>query len=167
VAVLALWGLRRATWLPAAVLACGMVVGSFASITIMGWWFPGRMLIAGVPGLVVLVALGAARLPRTAWVLAAWSLAVGAAVAWSAHHGGIRLAVDPWTVGAPLAWAWPFPDFRSFGPAQVAVSLAWGAVALALVRATRPVADPGAARAVEAPSGDDPVPLGAAVPTPR
>jgi hypothetical protein len=133
---LALWGLRRATWLPAAVLACGMVVGSFASITIMGWWFPGRMLVAGIPGLVVLVALGAARLPRTAAVLAAWSLAIGVAVAWSAHRGGIRLAVDPWTVGVPLAWAWPFPDFRSFGPPQVALSLLWGAALLLAVRWT-------------------------------
>jgi hypothetical protein len=144
VAVLAAWGARRTTWLPAAVLASGMAIGSFASITIMGWWFPGRMLVAGFPGLVVLVAFGAARLPRTAAVLAAWSLAIGAAVAWSAHHGGIRLAVDPWTVGVPLPWAWAFPDFRAFGTAQVVASAAWGTAVAWGLRRTRPcvAADP-------------------------
>jgi hypothetical protein len=139
VAVLAAWGVRRSAGLAGAVFASGMAIGSFASITIMGWWFPGRMLVAGFPGLVVAVAFGAARLRRTAKVLAAWSLAIGAAVAWSAHHGGIRLAVDPWTVGAPLPWAWAFPDFRSFGTAQVLASVVWATVVAWALHRTAPV----------------------------
>ena len=125
-AALALWGLRRRTLVHAAVLLVAVLMGTFVSITMMGWWFPGRMLVVALPGLAVLVALGAARLPRTALVLAVWSLLIAAATVWSARTGGIRLAVDPWTVGAPLAPAWLFPDFRQFGERQVATSVAWG-----------------------------------------
>ncbi len=146
---------RRRAAVHAGALAICVALGSFVSITIMGWWFPGRMLVAALPSLAVLVALGVARLPRTGLVLAAWGWAVAAAVAWSAHHGGIRLAVDPWTVGAPLAPGALFPDFRSFGLAQVLASLAWGAALLALAigttRARRSIdAAPAAGSDVEA-----------------
>ncbi|HEX2849230.1 MAG TPA: hypothetical protein VHN98_01700, partial [Acidimicrobiales bacterium] len=125
---------RRRAWVHLGALAICVALGSFVSITIMGWWFPGRMLVAALPSLAVLVALGAARVPRTALVLTVWGLGIGAAVAWAAHHGGIRLAVDPWTVGVPLAPAALFPDFRAFGPPQILKSLAWAA-ALALLAA--------------------------------
>lgn len=124
-AVLALWGVARRTLVPAVVFAAAVLVATFVSITMMGWWFPGRMLVAAFPALVVLVAAGAARLPRTAAALTAWSLAIAAATAWSAHHGGIRLAVDPFTLGAPLPPHVLFPDFRRFGPSQMATSAAW------------------------------------------
>jgi hypothetical protein len=39
-----------------AVLAIAVLLGTFVSITMMGYWFPGRMLVAAFPGLVVLVA---------------------------------------------------------------------------------------------------------------
>lgn len=123
-AVLALWGVRR---LYAGVLAICVLMGTFVSITMMGWWFPGRMLIAGLGALVVLVALGAARFPRTAFVLAAWSLAIAAAVVVAARTGDVRLAVDPWTVGFPLAPAALFPDFRTFGARQIGLSVTWAA----------------------------------------
>jgi hypothetical protein len=100
-------------------------MGTFVSITMMGWWFPGRMLIAGFPALVALVALGAARLPRTSVVLGGWSLAIAAALVWSARTGGVRLAVDPFTLGAPLAPAVLFPDFRRFGAREVGLSVGW------------------------------------------
>ncbi|MDQ1436884.1 MAG: hypothetical protein QOK43_513 [Acidimicrobiaceae bacterium] len=111
----------------ALTVAATVLAGTFASITMMGWWFPGRMLIAGLPALTVFVAHGASRLPRTAVVLAAWSLAIGGATAWGAHHGVIRLAVDPFALGAPLPPHWLFPDFRHFGPAQIGASAAWAA----------------------------------------
>jgi len=133
IAPLALWGITRKTLLPAAVVASTVLVGTFVSITMMGWWFPGRMLVAGLPALTVLVALGAARFPKTAVALAAWGIAIAAVTAWSAHHHGIRLAVDPWTVGGPLAWHQLFPDFRAFGAPQILRSLAWG-IALAIAR---------------------------------
>jgi hypothetical protein len=129
--VLAAWGIRRRTLLPSAVVATCVVVGTFASITMMGWWFPGRMLIAGFPALVVLVALGVARLPRTAVVLGAWSVLIAGALVLSARTGGVRLAVDPFTLGFPLAPHWLFPDFRSFGAREVLVSAGWAAALLA------------------------------------
>jgi hypothetical protein len=139
-AVLAPLGARRQNVLAAGVAgAAGVVgvtvlVGTFVSITMMGWWFPGRMLIAGLPGLVVLVAHGAKRLPRAAVALTAWSLVIGSATAWAAHHGTVRLAVDPWRLGAPLAPHALFPDFRSFGARQVLLSLGWAAALLGVGR---------------------------------
>ncbi|MDQ3758281.1 MAG: hypothetical protein M3394_10580, partial [Actinomycetota bacterium] len=125
IAVLALWGIRRQAFVP--VVGVCVLMGTFVSITMMGWWFPGRMLIAGFAALVVLVALGAARLPRTAPVLAAWSIAIAVALVVAARTGDVRLAVDPFTLGFPLAPAALFPDFRTFGIRQIALSVAWAA----------------------------------------
>jgi hypothetical protein len=135
-ALVGILGLRRSTWFHAATLAIGVALGTFVSITMMGYWFPGRMLVAALPSVAVLVAVGAARRPGLAAALAAWSWAVAAAVALAASPGRrlIRLAVDPWVVGFPLAPAALFPDFRSFGARQVVLSLAWGAAALAFAR---------------------------------
>lgn len=149
-AVLAVWGVGRRSLPALATLAVAVLLGTFVSITMMGWWFPGRMLVAAFPGLVVLVALGTARLPRTAMALGAWSLAIAAALAVSARTGGVRLAVDPFTLGAPLPPAIVFPDFRSFGVREVALSAAWigGLALLRLASARRARAarvDPGPA----------------------
>jgi hypothetical protein len=135
IAVLGLWGIGRRTLSVAATVAIGVLLGTFVSITIMGYWFPGRMLVAALPALVVLVAFGVARFPRIGVALAAWSVAIAVAVAVGAHTGAIRLAVDPWVVGFPLPPAPLFPDFRSFGAEQIAKSLAWalGLGALALL----------------------------------
>jgi hypothetical protein len=139
-APLALLGLGRKTLVPAAAVAVTVVMGTFASITMMGWWFPGRMLVAGLPALVVLVARGAARLPKTAVVLAAWSLVIGVATAWAAHHGGVRLAVDPWRLGAPLPPHALFPDFRRFGAVEIGKSLGWAAALAAFAALGRSIA---------------------------
>lgn len=125
VAPLALWGLGRRRSVPGLVVAGAVLMGTFASITIMGWWFPGRMLVVALPALAVLIAAGISRWPRTALVLSAWSLAIGAAVVWSARTGGIRLAVDPFDLGFPLPPARLFPDFRTFDAREVSVSLVW------------------------------------------
>jgi hypothetical protein len=124
-AVLALWGVRRTVHV--GVMAICVLMGAFVSITMMGWWFPGRMLIAGFAALAVMVALGVARFPRTAVVLSAWSLAVAIALVVAARTGDVRLAVDPFTLGFPLAPAALFPDFRTFGARQIGLSVAWAA----------------------------------------
>lgn len=136
-ALLAAWGLCRRTTVHAAVIGVGVLMGTFVSITMMGWWFPGRMLIATFPALVVLIALGAARLPRTAVALSAWSLAIAAALVVAARTGELRLAVDPWKLGVPLPPSRLFPDFRSFTSRQVLLSLAWGAAIAGAVWITR------------------------------
>ena len=137
-AAIALWGLRRRTALLGVAFAVGVVMGAFVSITMMGWWFPGRMLVAGFPALAVLVALGATRLPRTAAVLGAWSLAIAAALVWAARTGAVHLAVDPFDLGFPLAPAVLFPDFRHFGAREIVTSALWIAGLLALRLRLRP-----------------------------
>jgi hypothetical protein len=136
VAAVALLGIGRRTWSHAVTVAIGVALGTFVSVTIMGYWFPGRMLVAALPALAVLVAKGTERLPKTALALATWGWAIAVAVAIAARTGAIRLAVDPWTVGVPLAPAALFPDFRHFGAREIAMSAAWGAAAAALVVAT-------------------------------
>ncbi len=102
-----------------------MLLGTFVWITIMGWWFPGRPLIATFPALAVLIAPGAGRLPRTAAALTMRSLAIAAAVAWQSKTGGIHLAVDPFEMGFPLPRRAMFPDFRTFTLHQVLLSSGW------------------------------------------
>lgn len=140
--------------LPASVLAVCVLMGTFVSITMMGWWFPGRMLVAGFPALVVLVALGAGRLPRTAAALGAWSLAIGGSVVWAARTGRVRLAVDPFDLGPPLAPASLFPDFRSFSVHTVLSATVW-LVALAALWWGLRVRPPGRRRIEQVQPVDD------------
>lgn len=138
VAVVAVWGASRRTLVHLAVLAACILVATFASITMMGWWFPGRMLVAALPAVAVLVGVGASRIPRSAAALSLWSVAIAAVLVWAARTGRVRLAVDPFTLGFPLPPASAFPDFRHFGAREVLTSLAWVAGLLALRSARAP-----------------------------
>jgi hypothetical protein len=141
VAVLALWGIGRRAWLHAAMVAIGVLLGTFVSITMMGYWFPGRMLVAALPSLAVLVSLGVVRFPRVGVGLAVWGWAIAAslAVAASPRVRAVRLAVDPWVLGSPpLAPAWLFPDFRWFGVREVALSLVFGVLLVGARIVVRP-----------------------------
>lgn len=134
IAPLAIWGATRTTRTHLATLAIATALGTFVSITIMGYWFPGRMLIAALPSLATMIALGATKLPKTAVALATWSAAIAGAVAIAAKNRTIRLAVDPWTLNFPLPPAALFPDFRQFGTEEVLKSAAWAAaLAAALI----------------------------------
>jgi hypothetical protein len=57
-------GYGRAILAPVAVQ---VLVATFFSVTMRGWWFPGRMLVVVLPLLVPLIALAAARLARGPW----------------------------------------------------------------------------------------------------
>jgi len=128
----------RATRAHLATLAVATALGTFVSITIMGYWFPGRMLIAALPSLTILVAIGATKLPKIATALALWGWAIAAAVALAAKTRVIRLAVDPWTLNFPLAPTHLFPDFREFGAEEVLKSAAWALALAVAYRTTRP-----------------------------
>ena len=121
IALLGVIGIVRRTLLPVALVGVGVLMGTFVSITMMGWWFPGRLLVAALPALVVLVAVAVTRLPKTALLLTVWSLAITARLVVS----DVLIAIDPWTIGLPLPPADLFPDFRSFGVKQVGISLGW------------------------------------------
>ncbi len=58
-APLAIWGATKATRTHLATLAIATALGTFVSITIMGYWFPGRMLVAALPSLATMIAIGA------------------------------------------------------------------------------------------------------------
>jgi hypothetical protein len=132
VAVVAVWGVCRRTLVHLAALAVCVLVATFASITMMGWWFPGRMLVAALPAVAVLVAVGASRIPWSAAALSLWSVAIAAVLVWAARTERVRLAVDPFILGLPLPPASVFPDFRRFGAREALTSLAWVAGLLAL-----------------------------------
>jgi hypothetical protein len=125
---IALWGITKKTATHLATLAIAVLMGTFVSITMMGWWFPGRMLVAALPALAVLIAVGIPRLPKTSAALALYSLAITAGLIASRP----RIAVEPWIMGVPLPPHWLFPDFREFGVPEIAASAAW---VLALVGA--------------------------------
>ena len=118
---IALWGITRKTATHAATLAIAVLMGTFVSITMMGWWFPGRMLVAALPALAILIALGISRLPKISAALALWSVAITAGLLVASP----RIAVDPWIMGFPLPPHWLFPDFREFGPPEIAASAGW------------------------------------------
>lgn len=125
ISALSFWGISRKTALPVAFVATSLGIAAFSSETIMGWWFPGRLLIATFPAWIIIAAFAIDRFPRIAIALGAWSLAIAGAVAYGARTGGIRLAVDPWQIGAPLAPARLFPDFRYWEWSTVAISFTW------------------------------------------
>lgn len=124
-AVLAAWGVRRTTALYSGVVAVCVMLAAFVSITMMGWSFPGRMLVAALPALAVLVALGAARLPRASMVLGAWSLAIAVVVVIATRTGQAHLAVDPWMIGFPLLSSSVWPDFRVITAGTWLTTTAW------------------------------------------
>lgn len=122
-ALLALWGVTRRTLTHVVIVVIAVLMGTFVSITMMGWWFPGRMLVVAIPALAVVVAFGVPRLPKTAALLALWSLGITAGLLISRP----LIAIDPWTMGVPLPPSWAFPDFRTFTAREVALSALWGA----------------------------------------
>ena len=99
---------ETAAALCAAVAGAQLVVAVFVSPTMFGFWFPGRTLMAALPLLVPLVALGLRRLPRTGAVLAALGVVASAWLYIDVRWGGGNLITDrpdaPW---GPLEAAWP------------------------------------------------------------
>jgi hypothetical protein len=101
-------------WAWPLVFGTQFFVAAFLSITMRGWWFPGRMLVPVLPLLAIPLAeaLGrAARRPRpvvragvllAAAVLAGYTAAVTAGLVIAAGAGDVALAVDP------FALPWPF-----------------------------------------------------------
>jgi hypothetical protein len=134
---------RRSFGISGAILApvaVQLLVATFLSITMRGWWFPGRMLIVVLPLLVPLVAVALAPLARRGWSLSVpIGLALGTLSAtlglWlSASRGDVTTAVNPFDAGG---W-WLdgtrslFPLYTAYTPETLALSLLWLAVALGL-----------------------------------
>ncbi|MEK9658557.1 MAG: hypothetical protein VW450_01240 [Chloroflexota bacterium] len=121
----------------AGLVGAQVAIAVFVAITMMGWWFPGRTLMTVVPLLAVPLALvltrGGHGVRWVSGVLAAYSCAVTAALAWAGHAREVVIAVDPFALGFALfrALAFLFPDYRAWGWETGLLTLAWGCALLA------------------------------------
>lgn len=100
-----------ARWVVACVVGAQLLVATFLSITMRGWWFPGRMLIAALPVLVIPLAESIAAIRGRAWLavpvglLGIFSLGISLALYEAGAAEVVVLAVDP--------FALPWPPFQS------------------------------------------------------
>jgi hypothetical protein len=170
---------RPAGWAALALpLAAGWLVATFLALTMHGWWFPGRQVVAVLPLAVLAVACWAAGTGagRRGLVVAvaggvgvvayAWLLADGLA-------GRVTWAVDFFATGYPAyrAWRLILPDYLTVTTATwvlhaawLAAVAAWAATAwrragTAITAATTPGEPPGTAPR-EAPTGAAPTGAG-------
>jgi hypothetical protein len=127
--------------LAGALIGAQIVVAVFAVVTMMGWWFPGRTLTTVVPLLILPITLLLRDLPRLRWpaaLLAAYSLAITAALAKAGHSREVVIAVDPFEMGAPwfTAVAGLWPQYTSWTAETWLLTVAWLAIAAIVLTAT-------------------------------
>jgi hypothetical protein len=150
-----------ARWTVLLVVSTQLLVATFFSVTMRGWWFPGRMMIAVLPLLAVPVAellrrlleepVGGARpwLLAAVAALGAYGLGLSLALRQAVAAEVVVLAAEPFA----LPWA-PFqvpgalfPLFTSYEPATWGLTAAWllaggGAVLLGRWLAADPAPSP-------------------------
>ena len=128
----------------AALIGTQLLVAVFVSVTMMGWWFPGRTLIVVFPLFAFALTLAAVELarrvqPRIVWsaatVLAAYSLGVTGALVHASRSEVIRIAVDPFAMPAWLFRATEplYPNYTWWGHETVMLNAAWLTLGLAAV----------------------------------
>jgi hypothetical protein len=120
-----------------AALLCGvaalgqMFAAAFLTRTMFGFWFPARHLVAALPLVVPLVALGSRRAPRVGALLGLIGVAGSAWIFLDARLGHGALVVGrpdaPW---GPLDRVFPLFERGSVYPFALAGALAVGAAAL-------------------------------------
>jgi len=149
----------------AALVVVQIGMATFVAITMMGWWFPGRMLMPVYPLFAVVLAVAWGHAPRALQIggaaAAGYSLAVTAALAAAGHAREVRIAVDPFALEAPLfRLAGPlFPDYRWWSVETNMLTVAWLVAFAGLAAAPwLPAARGLAARARPRPSATPPHP---------
>ena len=131
-------------WVWALLVVTQFLVAVFLSITMRGWWFPGRMVIAvlpllAVPLAVTLAAVGGRLLPAAVTMaagLAIFSVLVTGALVVAATAGQVALAIDPFLLPWPFfqSLAVLFPVYTVYTPTTWLLTAAW-ALAFALLLA--------------------------------
>lgn len=126
-----LWRRGGLARLVLALITVQLLMATFVAITMMGWWFPGRTLMAILPLLALPLALLLSRLPP--WgragvgLVALYSLGVTAALAAAGHAGEIVIAVDPFNMGWPpfQAPSTLFPNYTFWNISTWGLTAAW------------------------------------------
>lgn len=114
-----------------ALIATQIGIATFVAITMMGWWFPGRTLMAVFPLFAFVLAELALRLPSAGRVilggLAATSLVFVAGLVEAGRNGEIVVAVNPFDMSSAAfrASAWLFPDYRAWTDGTVVRTVLW------------------------------------------
>jgi hypothetical protein len=128
----------------AAALVCGLaaltqvLVATFLSPTMFGFWFPGRHLVTALPLAVPLVALGLRRVPRMGSVLALLTLAASAWLYAEVRLGNAGLvSVLPDAPWGPLERLFPLFSEGSVYPFVLAAVLGLLAAVLLLLDTRR------------------------------
>jgi hypothetical protein len=117
-------------------LACVLIVAqvlvaTFVSVTMMGYWFPGRMLVVVFPLFALVLTHLVLRIPRwlrvAGGVLAGYSIVVTALLLLAVRRGEVTLAVDPADMQAVLfqSAARFFPDYRWWTFETNALTACW------------------------------------------
>jgi hypothetical protein len=136
-AIPGLAGEETAALLCGAVALAQLLVATFLSPTMFGFWFPGRYLITALPLCVPLVAIGLRRAPRVGALLALIGVAASIWLYIDVRWGGGGLVSplpdSPW---GPLERVFPLFSQGSTYPFVLAGVLA-AAVAALLVRDAR------------------------------
>jgi hypothetical protein len=119
-------------------------VAAFLSITMRGWWFPGRMLVPVLPLLAIPLAETLAYTARRpvmaalASLLGAYTVAVTAALVMAGRAGQIAIVVDPFALPWPpfQRLAGLFPLYSEYTPETWLLTAAWLVVGTALAGAS-------------------------------
>ena len=128
-------------WIWPGLLIVQLLVATFFSITMRGWWFPGRMLIVVLPLLVIPLAEGLGRAAghpvhaMLAGILALYSVSLTAALVMAGRTGEIVMAVDPFSIAWPpfQAISGLFPVYTSFSAMTWVQTILWTLVLAGLV----------------------------------
>jgi len=113
------------------LIGAQILIATFVAITMMGWWFPGRTLIAVLPLMPLALTLLIATLPAWGKVLAASlavaSLAFSVALERAVSEDAVRLAVAPFDMQwAPFrVSAHLFPNYQQWTGETLALTVGW------------------------------------------
>ena len=120
-----------------AVIAATYAVATWVALTMHGWWWPGRQVVAALPAAVVAVAMLADRWRGLRWLALGGCLIGIFNWVWlvvEASTGRRTLIVDFEQTANPVyvAWSTLLPDHRHFEGGAVALTVAWTVVLAAL-----------------------------------
>ena len=139
-ALLAVSDLRHR--LALALIIVQIAIATFVAITMMGWWFPGRTMLAVLPLFALPIVLVIVRAPLWGRIivalLGAMTLAttIGLAIAGRAQE--ITIAVDPFEMRFPpfQGLAGLFPNFTLWTTETLWLTIFWLAIAALVTGAT-------------------------------